>query len=523
MPVGLNNTSGHRSLPSEPYRVFYAGLEKWIQQFPKAVQNKSRLVAHEIECAFLKKSEILNIHFPIDSLPEEIFYLVNLKEINLDALGISVLPDGIAKLVNLEVLNLDKNNIDFLPESLCNLPNLRNLSLRENRLFALPENFPQLKNLVELDLTGNKFVFRPEGIGHIRDVSGIDHLVRSIAEEVVYAKDHVLDFSFSINGLAKIKILLDYAVSQASKDVMWGQINRCFVDQILSAATKLWGGVHEELEIKKQAALLKDLCVDFVSNSPDMDENNDIDEHRKLRISVRRADSIQEFVANDLNGLLLGIDKNIRQKIKSAYAYLGALDLLRENRPDISNFINHHHGYEYVDISDIREKINNKFNGKVHTYKTESVSLSKLKDSMIDARASKEVYEEIISGDQSKHYAAYCGEHSALLLNKLIEKGFSLENMRPFTISANLISIDDEVNHSFIVFYSDKYDFEKSLYENSGNVFFLNPWGVNKIISFAADAGKKGIWNAFEEMMLEVDSDVDLRTLKMQDDGFFMD
>ena len=69
-------------------------------------------------------------------------YQIKIAYKNLDSI-----PADIFNLVNLEKLELNNNDLKTLPPELCSLPNLKVLNLFRNKLISLPENIGDLKKL----------------------------------------------------------------------------------------------------------------------------------------------------------------------------------------------------------------------------------------------------------------------------------------------------------------------------------------------------------------------------------------
>lgn len=92
----------------------------------------------------------------INSLPESIGELRNLRKLMLENNRIGVLPEGIGNLKNLTDLDLRSNHLTALPEEIGSLHALRFLDLRNNQLTSLPsclQHLPQLEKLDALTAT----------------------------------------------------------------------------------------------------------------------------------------------------------------------------------------------------------------------------------------------------------------------------------------------------------------------------------------------------------------------------------
>lgn len=146
----------------------------------------------------------------LKEIPEDVYKLVNLEELNLENNEISTVPlcvaklknlkyfcvshnriktisDGIGKLSKLEILEIDGNQLTSLPKSITKLKNLVSLDVQENHLKKLPEDIYLLQKLQKLDAFGNRLVALPIGIGSLRRLTEL-HLdsnqIRRLPKEI---------------------------------------------------------------------------------------------------------------------------------------------------------------------------------------------------------------------------------------------------------------------------------------------------------------------------------------------------
>jgi len=103
----------------------------------------------------------------LSQLPAEISQLSNLIELDLRNNNLSQLPAEIGQLSNLVELNLRNNRLSQLPAEISQLSNLIELDLNSNQLSQLPAEIGQLSNLVELDLRNNQLSQLPAEIGQL--------------------------------------------------------------------------------------------------------------------------------------------------------------------------------------------------------------------------------------------------------------------------------------------------------------------------------------------------------------------
>lgn len=96
----------------------------------------------------------------LQTLPERIGDLKNLKTLKLRACDVSSLPNSIGELESLEEIDFWWNNVSELPESFGNLSNLKWMSFYHNSgIESLPTSFSKLTNLEHVDLGYNKLNF----------------------------------------------------------------------------------------------------------------------------------------------------------------------------------------------------------------------------------------------------------------------------------------------------------------------------------------------------------------------------
>jgi len=87
-------------------------------------------------------TNFLNLsHKGLESLPEWVGLLPNLKELHVSGNQLTVLPEWLGQLTNLRYLEFSSNGLSSLPESLRELPNLKYLDVSHNLLTVMPTGF----------------------------------------------------------------------------------------------------------------------------------------------------------------------------------------------------------------------------------------------------------------------------------------------------------------------------------------------------------------------------------------------
>ena len=115
----------------------------------------------------------------LDSIPEEIGLLKNLKELTVSSNNITYVPPVIGELTNLEKISLKSNKIKNIPSSFGNLKNLKDLELDNNEIVVLPETICDLENLETLSVTNNKLTHLPN---HLQELPASMAELESLVE-----------------------------------------------------------------------------------------------------------------------------------------------------------------------------------------------------------------------------------------------------------------------------------------------------------------------------------------------------
>lgn len=106
--------------------------------------------------SLLQLEELVISNNRIQSLPNSIGRLENLKILLTDVNALTWLPSSIGQCRSLRILNVASNNLLSLPEEIGHLKELRVLNLANNYLRYLPQTVADLPNLTALWLNDNQ-------------------------------------------------------------------------------------------------------------------------------------------------------------------------------------------------------------------------------------------------------------------------------------------------------------------------------------------------------------------------------
>jgi Leucine-rich repeat (LRR) protein len=105
----------------------------------------------------------------LDSLPNEIFLLTNLRELTINNCKLQILNANISQFSHLLYLNVSKNRLVRIPEQLFDLKNLKILIISRNGIDRLPENIGNATQLEMIDAWDNPLYVLPESINNLKN------------------------------------------------------------------------------------------------------------------------------------------------------------------------------------------------------------------------------------------------------------------------------------------------------------------------------------------------------------------
>lgn len=130
-------------------------------------------------------------------MPSSVCNLVMLEELYLNENRLESLPDEIGLLVNLKALDIPGNKLETLPASFSSLSKLEILHAEDNRLAKLPKGLGGLESLRKVYLQNNKLMKLHASLG------------RCAKLEILNVEDNCLNkVAKRIGDLPKLKHLL---------------------------------------------------------------------------------------------------------------------------------------------------------------------------------------------------------------------------------------------------------------------------------------------------------------------------
>jgi leucine-rich repeat protein SHOC2 len=137
-----------------------------------------QIALHQINHVIIEKYyyKITNLYLSktfLDTFPECILRLVNLKELDWACDSLISLPENIEQLSQLRVLSLWGNKLKSLPESFGKLTQLEKLLIDWNQLESLPKSMENLMKLRCLDMSNNAKILFLENVNKLTSLTNL--------------------------------------------------------------------------------------------------------------------------------------------------------------------------------------------------------------------------------------------------------------------------------------------------------------------------------------------------------------
>jgi internalin A len=137
----------------------------------------------------------------IGKLPEFLFELKNLQELDLDKNILHTIPNNLADLDKLTELHLANNKLSKFPSQLLKLTKLSFIDLSYNSIKKIPTTVKKLQNLTTLNFAGNPIETLPASLLKLPNLTtlDVDNTLLNVPPEILKTKDSktILNYIFS--------------------------------------------------------------------------------------------------------------------------------------------------------------------------------------------------------------------------------------------------------------------------------------------------------------------------------------
>ncbi len=156
-------------------------MEEWKQELEKTEKKgKDRICCWlrnftdyanktDEELLSLEILDLSRLPVKLNSLPNEIHYLQNLRFLDISGHKLRYIPKGIGAMFKLQSLKLSNNRITKLPHTIGDIKNLKTFYIDNNPLKNLTPTLIKLQELRVLDISNCRFQERPEVLEFIED------------------------------------------------------------------------------------------------------------------------------------------------------------------------------------------------------------------------------------------------------------------------------------------------------------------------------------------------------------------
>ena len=135
-----------------------------------AVERDGRIVELKL---FGNKTSAQNLPRSLRTIPPEIGKLDQLEKLVIASNELPELPDAIYDLINLTELDLSNNKLEDLSPKVAQLRRLKKLNVTMNALIEVPASIGDLTSLAELDLMMNRLRSLPDEVGSLAQLRGL--------------------------------------------------------------------------------------------------------------------------------------------------------------------------------------------------------------------------------------------------------------------------------------------------------------------------------------------------------------
>ena len=139
-----------------------------------------------LEDAMLNPNEVVKLDLrkqKLKVIPNEIFGLLELRELYLDKNQITELPADISRLNKLEKLSLQHNELSLFPRSVLELSSLEFLDLADNMIDSIPDEIVHLEQLNTLSMWDNPIAYYSPALSKLPRLKILDLLHNTMSKE----------------------------------------------------------------------------------------------------------------------------------------------------------------------------------------------------------------------------------------------------------------------------------------------------------------------------------------------------
>lgn len=135
------------------------------------LDNFDYIISQLSKLKFITISIIL-INLKFENIPESIFNLKNILELDLSDNYIKTISPSIVKLSSLRVLSIAYNKFTDFPINICECKNLEDLDISWNKIYCLPKEMCKLQNLKYFRYENGKLKKIPDRLYDLQNYLG---------------------------------------------------------------------------------------------------------------------------------------------------------------------------------------------------------------------------------------------------------------------------------------------------------------------------------------------------------------
>ena len=149
--------------------------QTWIEEIPESVSidddDESCFSTNDLDKLqdFIELNNSLSEYIPLE-IGSQTWENHRLTYLNLYSLGIDSIPNTINELDELKNLYISSNPVSFIPETIGELDRLERLYIHTCQIQELPESIGELSNLKSIWIYNNQLNTLPESFGNLGEL-----------------------------------------------------------------------------------------------------------------------------------------------------------------------------------------------------------------------------------------------------------------------------------------------------------------------------------------------------------------